>query len=228
MLANPHLTHGMVCQALPNEERERTLWRFENDPRRAHLIALTQSRPAWGNVIEAAGWEGTEAGQARIADMAPELALARTGRRFSFKVRVNPVTAKLNPQEALDQKKPADSSLAQGERRSRGVRVAERTASQQTRWFERRAESWGFKILPLSGPLAAENVLDLVLTERDVFKFRHGPDTVTLSTATFGGNLEVIDGKRFRRSIVEGVGPGKAYGCGLLLLGAGRAGEADG
>lgn len=41
---------------------------------------------------------------------------------------------------------------------------------------------------------------------------------VVLSTATFGGALRVTDPEHARRTLLQGIGPGKAYGCGPLTL----------
>ncbi|MCI5956432.1 MAG: type I-E CRISPR-associated protein Cas6/Cse3/CasE [Clostridiales bacterium] len=42
--------------------------------------------------------------------------------------------------------------------------------------------------------------------------------TVSLQAATFEGLLTVTDAERFRRTLTEGVGRGKAYGLGLLTI----------
>ena len=46
------------------------------------------------------------------------------------------------------------------------------------------------------------------------------PDGTTLTYATieFEGRLKVTDGERLRQRLAAGLGAGKAYGCGLLLL----------
>jgi CRISPR system Cascade subunit CasE len=222
VVANPSVAHGMVCQALAAQERERTLWRLEGDGRRAHLVALTQSRPSWAHVIEAAGWEGANGGEARIANLEPLFALVAVGRRFSFKVRVNPVSYTQKPKgEKLQGKLGREREAAGG--KVRGARIAARTAGQQTAWFLARTGDWGFDIPLLGGALAGTELRDLVLDERRVFSFQkggRGGPLVTLSTATFVGNLVVTDAEKMREALVNGIGRGRAYGCGLITLGA--------
>src|SRR5437762_1317920 len=46
---------------------------------------------------------------------------------------------------------------------------------------------------------------------------RHGR-TITLTSVTFGGVLTVTDPSRLREQAVAGIGPGKAYGNGLLII----------
>jgi CRISPR system Cascade subunit CasE len=217
MLANPHITHGMVSQALPALDRERTLWRFDYQPGRAHLVALTQSRPSWAHVIEVAGWEGADGSDARVFDLEPLLAMVALGRMFAFKARLNPVYSTQDPQgNALKEKLRAAREERDG--RVRGVKVPARTARFQTEWFLKQTKKWGFEI-PL---LAGSDVPDVILNQRQVIRFTKGRGSgplVTLSTATFTGNLIVTDVGLFRSKIVEGIGRGKAYGCGLLTLG---------
>jgi CRISPR system Cascade subunit CasE len=42
--------------------------------------------------------------------------------------------------------------------------------------------------------------------------------TLRLSTVDFSGRLRVLDPVALRRALFAGVGHGKAFGCGLLLL----------
>ena len=41
---------------------------------------------------------------------------------------------------------------------------------------------------------------------------------VTLRQARFDGTLRVVDAAVLRTALVQGIGRGKAYGCGLLTL----------
>lgn len=41
---------------------------------------------------------------------------------------------------------------------------------------------------------------------------------ISLSTVDLSGVLQVLDAERFRRALLGGVGHGKAFGCGLLLV----------
>jgi CRISPR system Cascade subunit CasE len=50
-----------------------------------------------------------------------------------------------------------------------------------------------------------------------------GHDPLALGVVLFEGELRVVDADRFRQTLVEGIGPGKAYGCGLLSIGPIRA-----
>jgi CRISPR system Cascade subunit CasE len=43
---------------------------------------------------------------------------------------------------------------------------------------------------------------------------------VTIAKATFDGKMVVTDPKALKSAMTMGIGPGKAYGCGLLTLAA--------
>ena len=49
-------------------------------------------------------------------------------------------------------------------------------------------------------------------------RHRGKSDELRFSTVDFSGRLRVTDPAALKRTLVEGVGHGKAFGCGLLLL----------
>jgi CRISPR system Cascade subunit CasE len=222
MLSNPQVTHGMVCQGLAGPTATgRTLWRFEYDPRRAHLIVLTQSKPSWAHIVEAAGWEEADGAEARVVSLDPLVDLVALGRRFSFRVRVNPSSSTQAPNGAPARTKLVEARSAQGGR-VRGARVAERSAAQQTGWFLKRTAHWGFAVPLIDSAPDDDGPHDMILDERRTVTFTKRNvqrNRVTLSTATFTGNLIVTNPQRFTESLIQGIGRGKAYGCGLITLG---------
>lgn len=59
------------------------------------------------------------------------------------------------------------------------------------------------------------------VTERDVLRFRKGKSwqhPVNIAMARFRGELEITDTGQLRDALTNGMGRGKAYGCGLLTL----------
>ena len=58
------------------------------------------------------------------------------------------------------------------------------------------------------------------ITNRTVRRFQKaaGGPTITVSVATFEGVLIVTDPENLRSALTAGIGPAKAYGCGLLTL----------
>jgi CRISPR system Cascade subunit CasE len=148
--------------------------------------------------VERHGWPQAQAWATR--EYTPLLDAVGVDTVFSFRSRVNPV------RHVRD---------ADGQPSSRGRRVGHVTADQQLRWFSHRATDWGFTVGAPEEPTAT-------VVDRKVWRFDRGGRQVTLATAAVEGTLTVIDPEIFRRKLVEGIGPAKAYGCGLLTLAAPR------
>lgn len=80
------------------------------------------------------------------------------------------------------------------------------------RWWERQAEAAGLKPLTLhSHPLDAASGR---AGKRDTQSTR----TVRHARTQFDGTAAIIDPELLRTKIIEGIGRGKAYGCGLLTI----------
>ena len=71
-----------------------------------------------------------------------------------------------------------------------------------------------------TSPPATNRPPEATLTQRDTLRFskKKNGATITLATATFDGRLRVTDPEALRRTLLAGLGPSKAYGCGLLTL----------
>ncbi len=93
--------------------------------------------------------------------------------------------------------------------KSRGKVVAHVTPDQQKEWLLDRSEELGF--------LLKTDQFDVVSTFWKKFK-KSGQNQVTLKFATFEGILEIKDAEIFRKTLLQGIGRGKAYGCGLLTI----------
>lgn len=125
----------------------------------------------------------------QTADYAPLLDRLEIDQRWSFRLTANPTHT------------------------AGGKRFAHVTVAQQQQWLLDRAGRSGFRV--------AETVAgdcDLVIVDRVVHRFDRQGSTVTLSTATYDGALVVTDPAALRRALINGIGRGKAYGCGLLTL----------
>lgn len=215
MLRNPQVLHAAVLQSSSRQPvTERMLWRLELDtPYKASLLVLTQSAPSWEHLVEQAGWPGSDEPQALVRPYEPLLDRVGRGREFAFRLRANPVGSTRNPEKpsAAQQKRLADP-------RPRGVRVPHRTVAHQLAWFTERVGRWGFEVLTNSD---GEPTVQLTGRERLAFtKNTAGPDRrrVTLQTATYDGALRVSNPELARASLLAGVGPARAYGCGLITL----------
>lgn len=214
MLRNPQVMHAAVLGGLSRQPvEERPLWRLEaGSPHRLELLVLTRSMPSWEHIVEQGGWPSSDEPQTLVRSYEPLLDRIERGREFAFKVRANPVSVTRQPA------KPSPSQARRlAEPGARGARVPHRTAAHQLSWLTTRAERWGFEI-PTTG--AGDPDVLLVGRDRTTFNKQAGESRhrVILSTATFQGRLRILDPERARRSLLDGVGPARAYGCGLITL----------
>lgn len=201
LLASPHAMHAAVLAAfaepLHHIDGHRTLWRVDQGPRQqATLYIASPTQPDLTHLVEQAGWPTTQTWQTRPYH--GFLASLELGQRWAFRLTANPAHHGHHP------KKPETA---------RTQRFGHVTASQQRDWLLTRAERAGIRVV--ANELGEPEVL---VHRRTTISFPRNGDTVTLSVATFDGRLEVVDADALRRTLLSGLGPAKAYGCGLMTL----------
>lgn len=219
LLAEPQSMHAAVLGGLSTQPvNERVLWRVDADePRRPGLLVLTRSRPSWEHLIEQAGWPGSDQPQDLTRDYTPLLARVAAGREFAFRLTANPVQARRNADEAPS---PSPGTSREGKRSSR---LGHRTVAHQLRWLLERTSRWGFSIpaARVDGDVAKGEVpADVRITARARRSFtrKRGQPPVVIQVVTYEGRLVVTDADELRDRLLNGFGPAKAYGCGLLTL----------
>ncbi|MFJ3840586.1 type I-E CRISPR-associated protein Cas6/Cse3/CasE [Streptomyces sp. NPDC090054] len=226
LLSSPRAMHSAVQGGLPGlPEQARTLWRLDSDnPHRPHLFVLTTDKPDWTHLVEQAGWPGAEGEHYAIRDYTPLLQQLAPGRAFAFRLTANPVQNTTRPDKPTDRQQ---TRIDAGGRR-RGFRLGHRTAAAQLDWFLTRTARWGFDIptaphLDGTQDAAGEPPRDIRITTRQRRSFGKGPRTtkeaqVVMNSVTFEGRLRITDPAQFTEHLLAGIGPSKAYGCGLLTL----------
>lgn len=184
--------------------RDRNLWRVDVSGQATWLYIVSQARPDATSIVEQAGWPEAEK-TSETAEYARILAKVETGSRFAFRATVNPTTSQAAPQDSLN---------SNGKRKS-GTVIPVHGDEAQLNWFAGRGSKAGFRIAvnDLGGRTAK---IDQSASES--FTREHGK--VTLAVATLTGILEVTDADLFRQTLTEGLGRGKAYGCGLITIAA--------
>lgn len=231
---DPQMLHAAVLAGIPSQPvKERILWRLDNDPRRVlaeappenrvdadgdpyriALYVLSKTSPSWDHIVEQAGWPSSLSHDAQpiVRSYQPLLDRLSEGDRFAFRLTANPTMSRRTERDA-------GSKQA-----TRGARVGHVTVHQQLDWLTSRSPRLGFTIPGSSAALpGVDEVLDVRIVNRDVRRFskgKGGQNRVTIATATFEGSLIVDDPTRLGEALVEGIGPAKAYGCGLLTLAA--------
>jgi CRISPR system Cascade subunit CasE len=206
LLASPQAMHAAVLAAFAepalHHDGHRRLWRVDQQSRQqATLYIASPTEPDLTHLVEQAGWPTTQTWQTR--PYGSLLASLEPGQQWAFRLTANPVHNGRHP------KKPETAPTQ---------RLGHVTARQQRDWLLARAERAGIRI-----PTGALGEPDLLIHRRTTISFPRNGDTVTISVATFDGRLEVVDADALRRTLVGGLGPAKAYGCGLMTLATGAA-----
>lgn len=198
LIGSPQVMHAAVLAAFPSagddSPAERVLWRVDSSGPTSLLYIVSPRKPDLTHLVEQAGWPATSTWLTR--DYQPLLDSLASGQRWGFRLTANVTISK---------------RLAEDAKRSK--RYGHVTVTQQQDWFIARAKSLGFSV-----PTNKDESKQLAIHDRQVKQFRRQDQQVTLSTATFDGVLEITDAAALRTALVSGIGPAKAYGCGLLTL----------
>lgn len=198
LLASPQRLHAAVLAGFPpgraTTSDGRALWRVDQRDQHAVLYLVSPHRPDLTHLVEQAGWPTTEGWATR--DYTPLLDRLATGQRWQFRLTANPVHSRRKTEDA-----------------ARSQRFGHVTVTQQTDWLLRRAEQHGFTVA-----IGEHKEPDVAVRGRATLRFRRQDQWVTLDTAVFDGHLEITDPAALRAALTQGIGHGKAYGCGLLTL----------
>jgi len=197
-LGSPQVMHaGVLASFLPDNEagaEGRVLWRLDNAAARPTLYIVSPGRPDLTHLVEQVGWPTAATWETR--DYQPVLDGLAAGQRWGFRLTANPTkSTKLSDQAGRSQ------------------RYGHVTADQQQAWLTDRLPKLG---VSLAKTTAGD--VELELRDRAVRRFTRQGATVTLTTVTFQGVLSIDDPESLRAALVAGVGPAKAYGCGLMTL----------
>ncbi len=209
LVMSPQRMHAAILAGfLPGAPaRGRVLWRLDSDSKyELNLYGVSPEVPSFDALAEQAGWSSAPVW--RTAEYERFLGRLALGQRWVFRLVANPIR---NVRDAA----PGSA----GDRPPRGSRVPLIKDADQQEWLLGRAASCGFGVVP-----GASGGPNLSVTRSTRLRFgRHSDGVtrqVTLQTAQFDGVLEVADVSALRRALIEGIGAGKGYGCGLLTLAA--------
>lgn len=97
-----------------------------------------------------------------------------------------------------------------------GKRVAIRREEERIAWLKRQGERCGFILLDARLEPAGHSYTDARADIGGVLHDRRQKDRLTFDTCVFEGVLEVTDRAQLVDAITNGIGPGKAFGCGLF------------
>ncbi|MCQ1577194.1 type I-E CRISPR-associated protein Cas6/Cse3/CasE [Streptomyces parvus] len=210
LTTSPQRLHAAVASAFPppptgQTTRHRVLWRLDEKDHEPTLLILSPTPPDLTHLVEQAGWPRLATPNApgwETRPYAPLLDHLHTGMRLRFRLTANPTRAVSRPGR-------------------RGIRTALTAPADQIQWLLDRAASAGFTV-PVDERISPAGHHVTVSATR-ALRFPRTTDSgarrdVHLHTATYDGLLDVTDPDALRRTLTDGIGHGKAYGCGLLTL----------
>lgn len=207
-LSDPYQLHRTVLSGFPtgsvhvkrsHADAAGVLYRVDDDRGRLMLLVQSQQPPLWGALPD-----GYLLPPDPFDPVGDNPAVKRfdpqfqPGQRLVFRLRANPT-----------------KRLGKSAERNVGKRVGIYDADKQTAWLERKATNAGFRLLTLT--VGGDDTYKGMIPQQD------GPAlTLQLLAVRFDGILQVIDADAFTAALSNGIGSGKAWGCGLLSLASGR------
>lgn len=193
-LASEQVMHAVIAAATDAGAERRVLWRIDGEAAQRTLYVVSPDAPDVSRLSQELLVD-EDAIDSR--DYQPLLDSLSNGQEFRFRLRANPIINKYR--EGRDQ---------------RSARVPLVGLDAQLGWLERQAERHGFELA--RSRMGQPEVL-VYGQENMQFSKRSGR-IVTIRALVFEGILRVTDAELVRSALVSGVGPAKAYGCGLLTL----------
>ncbi|WP_347985731.1 type I-E CRISPR-associated protein Cas6/Cse3/CasE [Methylomonas sp. AM2-LC] len=123
----------------------------------------------------------------------------QNGQRLRFRLRANPIKTIKDSSKGTVEKK--------GKTFTKTVRVPLLHEDQQQAWLERKFQAFA-------------QLDTLIMQPEPVLYFRKAKEgrSGKIQTVMFDGILTVTDAEAFNYEVKQGIGPAKAFGCGLLSL----------
>jgi CRISPR system Cascade subunit CasE len=229
-LAQPYEMHRTLMRAfekLPSEEetkaRERcgVLFRADVDDRHNRVVVYVQSvaKPDWSFLSTLRGYLLPDADRPNPAskDVTAPYQSLQNGQVLSFRLRANP-TKRI-------------AKVTKGDSELKGKRVGLLREEEQVAWLIRKGKErqkgipGGFEILmneveDKNGEVRPVPRVTVRCEgkQRGRKKEEGRPHATTHLAVCFDGLLRITDANAFRETLVRGIGPGKAFGFGLLSV----------
>lgn len=133
-----------------------------------------------------------------------------SGQRLSFSLRVNPVVTRKNDSGGRSRHDVVMDAKRQNRDRGEEIPTPDVITREGTRWLIGRAKKAGFEVD--SRLIRVEGYLQHRIAKPGTRK------PIRFSTLDFSGILTVRHPEPFTRMLFNGLGPAKAFGCGLMLI----------
>ena len=196
--ADPYQLHRTIMRGFV-EKRDQSgiLHRLDVQPRTGAIILLVQSmsEPDWSSLAEKDYLLPIDPFSGLDNPAVKQISLPlRPNQVLSFRLRANPTIKKARRDD-------------NGERRNSN-RVPLVREEKQVEWLEQRAKDNGFRLLHLG----------ISQPQKLTGRKKDNGRAITLYTVQFDGRLQVTNADKLLEAVKNGIGPAKAFGCGLLSL----------
>ena len=190
---NPYDFHRQLWRLFPGEEKEAR--RNSDEERQGFLFRVEESGSGRAARLLVQSHQAPEIAQGLVMLGTREIRPAPSaGQRLAFLLTANPIKTIVD----------AERNAKPG-KKSEKCRVPLIREEEQRDWLARK----------LAGVAEVEAVT--LLTHRPLY-FRKGNRAGKLATATYEGVLRVVDPSKLGDVLKNGIGPAKAFGCGLMLV----------
>lgn len=189
-MVQPSIFHGIVenCFELENP-RKRHLWRLDLTRRDNYLLIVSREKPEIASAVDQIGFYKGSA----VKSYTEFLNSIKNGRTYRFQLKANPV------------KRPKVNG------KSHAVPLI--SEEEQLDWLNCHSKNHGFAVLP--------NKIKIIEDETTCFTKKTKERTrtpITMKCVTYDGVLTVTDADTLRKTLMDGMGRERAFGCGLLTL----------
>lgn len=200
--ADPYNLHRTLMQAFAGKrDQSGVLHRLEFDPRSGGIMLLVQSQvePDWSYLdgkaylLPADPFSGLDNPAVKPFNLS-----LQAGQILRFRLTANPTIKKVRRDE--------------NGKRKNSNRVPLVRENKQVEWLQKRATAAGFRLLEVevSRP-----------QQQKSWKKGEHRSPITLYAIQFNGRLQVREPEKLSKAVETGIGPAKAFGCGLLSLAPG-------
>ncbi|MEY8040065.1 type I-E CRISPR-associated protein Cas6/Cse3/CasE [Saccharopolyspora cebuensis] len=204
--ADLHHMHRTIMSGFPDvtgntpaRTHHGVLWRLDRTRHGHTLYVQSHTRPDWSHL------DHYLTRPADTRDLSEIVETLQPGRTLAFRLTANP-TKRLR---LTDQRDPNCT----GGRRDNRYPIVKPEA--QISWLINQANRHGFII-----PTGSDTQPDVATTSapRQTGKQHDRGNTVSVDQVHYDGHLVITDRTTFTTALFTGIGPSKAYGCGLLTL----------
>lgn len=223
-LADCQALHQRIMYAFPDlgtpvgdaRARNGVLHRVETQPRSGQVALLVQSlmAPDWSRLPPRYLLDtGGDPVNPVVKPLEGAYKALVSGDTLIFRLRANP-TRKVDTKSGPD-----------GQQRN-GRRVPLRGEDAWVSWLTKKGETHGFQVLSVRASASGAPPVPDARASREApltgwrraGREEGAVSRLTIAPILFEGRLRVTDAAAFQQALAEGIGPAKAYGCGLLSV----------